>query len=284
MVVSVVTGSSTGIGYATALRLARDGHQVVATMRTPEACDLAAVATEQGLDLEVHPLDVTDQAQVDEVFSGVLERLGQIDVLVNNAGVGSGGVLEETELDAYREVMDVNFFGALRCTKAVLPSMREGGRGCIVNVSSQAGRIAMPTMGAYCASKHALEAAMEALAIEVAPFGIRVALVQPGMILTPIWGKVDMTPPTGPYKPIRNRLGAVVMQEMTQGSPPEEVADCIAEVISTGEPRLRWPVGRGAERNLTNRSAWTDEEWSELWSLADNEAFMQRVFASELGS
>jgi len=274
MTVTVVTGSSTGIGYETALRLARDGHRVVATMRNPDASDLATVAKEQDLDLEVKSLDVNSDASVDELFREVFATHGAVDVLVNNAGLGgNGGVVEETSLDEFRSVMETNFFGALRCTKAVLPSMRERETGCIVNVTSQAGRVAMPSMPAYCASKWALEAASESLAVEVAPFGIRVVLVEPGMILTPIWTKVDVTPPTGPYAPVRKRLGHTVVQEMVNGSQADVVADCIAEAIVAEPPRLRWLVGQGAERNIRNRSAMSDAEWIEIWTKASNEEF-----------
>ena len=286
MTVSVITGCSTGIGYATALRLAEDGHHVVATMRTPDASDLGTMAKERELDVEVRALDVNDGDQVESLFADVIASKGGVDVLVNNAGVGqpparsdgSGGVVEETAIDDYRFVFETNFFGAMRCIKAVLPSMRERESGAIVNVTSQAGRLAMPSMSAYCASKWALEAASESLAIEVAPFGIRVALIEPGMILTPIWGKVDMTPPTGPYTRVRRRLGAMVLQEMQAGSPSEEVADCIAEAITTDSPKLRWLTGQGAERNVANRKAMTDEELIELWS-SPNDVFFPRMFA-----
>jgi len=277
--VTVVTGCSTGIGYATALRLAADGHTVVATMRNPDACDLGVVAKERGLDVEVRTLDVNDDASVQELFREVLTTKGGVDVLVNNAGLGgNGGVVEETSIDEFRTIMETNFFGALRCTKAVLPSMRERERGCIVNVTSQAGRLAMPSMPAYCASKWALEAASESLAVEVAPFGIRVALIEPGMILTPIWSKVDITPPKGPYAPIRKRLGHTVVEEMAHGSSAEVVADCIAEALVAEPPRLRWLVGRGAERNIRNRSAMTDAEWIDMWTKTSNEEFNARMF------
>jgi NAD(P)-dependent dehydrogenase (short-subunit alcohol dehydrogenase family) len=272
--VTVVTGSSTGIGYATALRLAADGHHVIATMRNPGASDIELVAKERGLDLEVRPLDVNDDDSVAELFGAA----GDVDVLVNNAGLGgSGGVVEETDLHVYRTIFETNVFGAIRCMKAVLPSMREKSRGCIVNVTSQAGRLAMPSMSAYCASKWALEAISESLAAEVAPFGIRVVAIEPGMILTPIWSKVDVTPPTGPYAPLQRRLGRVVLEEMKQGSPAEEVGDCIAEAIAAQPARLRWLTGRGAQRNVTNRAGSSDEEWIRIWNAPDEE-FMARMF------
>jgi NAD(P)-dependent dehydrogenase (short-subunit alcohol dehydrogenase family) len=162
--------------------------------------------------------------------------------------------------------METNFFGALRCTKAVLPSMRERGGGYIVNVSSTAANVAAPSMAAYTASKWALEAASESLAAEVAPFGIRVALIQPGMIMTAIWSKVDMTPPTGPYAKVRQRLGRSVVGDMANGSSADVVADCIAEAISTDTPKLRWRTGYAAERNKRNRAAISDEEYIALWN------------------
>lgn len=279
MTVSVITGCSTGIGYSTALRLAQDGNQVVATMRDPFASDLATVAKERGAQLEVRALDVNDDHAVDALFKDAIASHGAVDVLVNNAGLGGGSTaMEESSLDYYREIFETNFFGAVRCMKAVLPSMRERGGGCIVNVTSQAGLVASPGMSAYAGSKYALEAATESLAIEVAPFGIRVALIEPGLILTPIWTKVDPAVPTGPYERVRKRLGGMVIEEFQYGSQPEEVADCIAEAITTDTPKLRWLVGRGAERNVANRAAMTDEEWIEIWH-APKEEFRSRIYA-----
>jgi len=275
MTVTLITGCSTGIGYAAAVRLATDGHTVVATMRDPSSSDLASHAN-----IDVRALDVDDDAAVDALFAAVLADHGAIDVLVNNAGVGGGGnAVEEASLEDYRSIMETNFFGALRCAKAVLPSMRERGAGCIVNVTSQAGLIAYPGMSGYCASKAALEAASESLAIEVAPFGIRVALIEPGAIMTAIWTKVDPTPPTGPYAPIRKRLGHVVMTDLAQASTADDVADCIAEAIATDDPKLRWLIGRGAERNVANRRSWDDEEYVALWNDPDRDEFHRRMFA-----
>lgn len=277
MTVALVTGCSTGIGYATALRLARDGHHVVATMRDPASSDLAAVAAADGLDVEIRPLDVTDRDAVDALVAELVRGDG-VDILVNNAGLGGGGgVVEETSMDEFREVMETNFFGAMQCTKAVLPSMRERGSGCIVNVTSQAGRFASPAMAPYCASKWALEAASESLSIEVAPFGVRVALIEPGAIMTAIWTKVDLTPPTGVYAPKRNRLARFVMTELAEASSGDDVAVCISEAISTDQPRLRWLTGQGAERNIALREGWSDEEYKAVWNQPDDDAFIQQM-------
>ncbi len=285
MKVAVVTGCSTGIGYAAALRLAQDGFAVVATMRNPSASDLDAVAKDRGLELEVRVLDVDNDASVADLFDDVVSSKGAVDVLVNNAGLGgSGGVTEETDLDAFRRIMETNYFGALRCTKAVLTSMRERASGTIVNVTSQAGLLSFPGMAPYCASKWALEAATEALAIEVAPFGVRVAMVEPGAILTAIWGKTDLTPPTGPYKKIRNRLGATIMGDLSHGSTADEVAECISTAISAEAPRLRWLVGRGAARNVAQRADWSDEDYIAIWNGPDNDAFIRTMLGADAES
>lgn len=281
MTVSVITGSSTGIGRATALRLARDGHQVVATMRTPNASDIEDSAKTEGLTLDVRPLDVTDDTSVETLFKRVIADYGRVDVLVNNAGLGVGGIFEETDLDVYVQTMDTNFFGAIRCTKAVLPSMRELGSGCVVAVSSQGGRISVPNMTPYCASKFALEAAMEGLAAEVERLGIRVVLIEPGMILTPIWGKVRPQSSSEDYAHIVGRLTQIVMHDAMHGSTPEQVADCIAEAIVAEPPRLRWLVGQGAERNVRNRASWTDEANIAVWNQPDDDAFMETMLAGE---
>jgi NAD(P)-dependent dehydrogenase (short-subunit alcohol dehydrogenase family) len=281
MTVSVVTGSSTGIGRAAALRLARDGNTVVATMRTPETNDLKDEAAKEGLELDIRALDVNDQASVDAAFKGIYADHGRIDVLVNNAGIALAKPVEELTLDDYAQVMETNFYGVLRCTKAVLPSMREQGGGAISTVTSQAGRIAFPLMTPYTASKFAIEAALEGLAIEVANHNIRVTIIEPGMILTPIWTKVEPTTPEGPYAQLIGRLLQTTMREFAGGSSAEEVADCIAESITTQEPKLRWLVGHGAERNVRNRAAWGDEGAIRVWNQPDDEKFLDEVFFAE---
>jgi NAD(P)-dependent dehydrogenase (short-subunit alcohol dehydrogenase family) len=277
MTVAVVTGSSTGIGYATALRLARDGHHVVATMRTPASCDIEQAAKDEGLDLEARALDVDDDASVDALFKDV----GDVDVLVNNAGISIGRAMEEASLDDYRQTMETNFFGTIRCTKAVLPSMRERGSGCIATVTSQAGRLAVPTLSPYSASKWALESAMEALAAEVAAFGIRVVLIEPGAITTPIIGKSEFPSPDSVYMPVYVKFGTIAIHDFGNGSAPEVVADCVAEAIAAEPYRLRWLTGQGAERNIRVRAAMSDEESIGLWGTADNDEFRKTMLADE---
>ncbi len=277
MHIALVTGSSTGIGYATVIRLARDGCHVIATMRDPSSSDLADVASRDDLGIEVRELDVTDASDVDRTFGSVIADHGAVNVLVNNAGVTGGGAVEEAGMEVFAQAMDTNFFGALRCTKAVLPSMRERGSGCIVSVTSQAGRIAVPTMAAYSASKFALEATMEVLAAEVKQFGIRVALIEPGAILTPMIGKNAMPSPDTAYGLQYQHFGTLAIHDFGQGSTADVVADCIGDVVASDAPLLRHPVGQGAERNIRQRASMSDEENIALWNEPDDALFLERM-------
>src|SRR5437899_1352247 len=175
MAIALVTGTSTGIGQATAVTLARGGHTVYATMRNPErgAGEIQEIAAQESLPLTVLPLDVNDDASVKAGVAQVLVQSGRVDVLVNNAGIGMHGSVEELPVADFKRAMETNFFGALRCIQAVVPGMRERRHGVIVNVSSVAGRFSSAPQAPYAASKWALEAASESLAQEVKPFGIR---------------------------------------------------------------------------------------------------------------
>ncbi len=186
MPVTLVTGTSTGIGLATALHFARHGHQVVATMRNlAKAGPLETAARDEKLPVVVRELDVTRPESIDRAVTETVAQQGPIDVLVNNAGIGGATPLELTPEDEHRAMFEANYWGPIRMIRAVLSSMRERGAGCIVNVTSIAGRIATPNQIAYSASKFALAAASEALAHEVAAFGVRVAIIEPGVIQTP---------------------------------------------------------------------------------------------------
>jgi NAD(P)-dependent dehydrogenase (short-subunit alcohol dehydrogenase family) len=276
MHVSLVTGCSTGIGLATALQLARKGHQVYASMRNLErSAELVEAAETEGLDVHAVELDVDDDASVREGVEGVLSRAGGIDTLVNNAGIDRGGALEETPLDTLREVMETNYFGAMRCTKAVLPHMRGRRSGCIVNVSSIVGRLAPAGSVAYCASKFALEAASEALAGEVGRFGIRVAIVEPGTIRTPIFEKMNVPPERSPYVDMHRRNILMFPVLLERATAPEEVARAIDHAIHTDDPRLRYLVGWDAELFAARRAAMSDEEYVALGTVEGDEAYFE---------
>jgi NAD(P)-dependent dehydrogenase (short-subunit alcohol dehydrogenase family) len=167
----VVTGTSTGIGQATAITLARAGHTVFAGMRNLDrGGELRDVTTGEKLPITIVQLDVDSETSVKDAFKRVLGERGQIDVLVNNAGIGGRGYIEETPIDAFRRVMETNLFGGLRCIQAVVPSMRERRSGCIINITSVAGRFGMSPQGSYAVSKWAFEGLSECLAQELSPF------------------------------------------------------------------------------------------------------------------
>ena len=173
MSVIVITGSSTGIGYATAETLARNGHTVYATMRNPQASpQLQQKAAENQLPVTVLKMDVLDDHSVEKAIDLVLKKEDHIDVLVNNAGIGSWGAVEDLPMDLFKADMETNYFGAVRCIKAVLPSMRKRKSGYIINISTVAAKVFSNFHGTYCASKAALEALSESLAQELVPFNI----------------------------------------------------------------------------------------------------------------
>lgn len=262
MPTTLVTGCSSGIGYATALHLAQNGHDIYAAMRdVSKGESLQEAASEQGISITPLQLDVNDGASVAVAVATVLRRTGRIDALVNNAGIGRSGPVEETPLQAYSEVMETNFFGALRCIHAVLPHMRRRRSGCIVNVSSIAGRVALPSHSAYDASKWALEALSECLAQEVRAFGIRVVIIEPGHIWTAMWEKRRPQPEKTAYPDARRRMLAIMDGGMPYSSPAEIVAEQIDRAITTDRPRLRYLVGAGAEALWSVRVGMSDDEW-----------------------
>jgi len=184
-------------------------------------------------------------------------------VLVNNAGFGVSGPVEQVTLDHGRRIMETNFFGAVRMIQAVVPAMRERGNGVVVNVTSLAGRVAPPLGGFYSASKYALEGLSEALHYEVGHFGVRVRIIEPGIFSTAFQGKEYGFEITPPYDELEREWGAV-REVLTGGEEPpgpEVVAGTIADAIESDEPRLRWPVGADAEMVLAVRSTSTDEEF-----------------------
>jgi NAD(P)-dependent dehydrogenase (short-subunit alcohol dehydrogenase family) len=260
MCIALVTGTSTGIGLATAVTLARGGHTVIATMRNlASAGELQKLVAAEKLPVTLAALNVDDDASVDSALGKVLAEHGRLDVLVNNAGVGGGGSVEESSTARFREVMETNFFGALRCIKAVVPGMRERRQGCIVNVTSLSGRIALAPAAAYCASKFALEALSECLAQELKEFNVRVAIIEPGVIATPIFSKAKPIPEGSPY-PQARRQRALFAKSLTNPTSSYLVGEKIREIVDGNSWQLRYPVGPDAEPFLKWRASKTDEE------------------------
>jgi NAD(P)-dependent dehydrogenase (short-subunit alcohol dehydrogenase family) len=276
MATILITGCSTGIGLATALAFGRAGHTVAATMRSPSrAPELATVAAREKLPISVLTMDVDSDSSVHESIERIGETMGPIDVLVNNAGIERMGSVEQLPLADFRAVMETNYFGIIRCIQAVLPEMRARRSGCIINVASVAGHIAMSPMAAYAASKFALEALSECLAQEVKPFGVRVAIVEPGIIDTAMARNIGTLDAPSIY-PQRNRTAGLFAASLAHPAPPSLVADKVLE-IATGESwQLRHPVGPDAAPFLGWRRQMSDEAWVDFGAL-DNEAWYDRV-------
>ncbi len=275
MATVLITGTSSGIGLATALELGRAGHKVFATMRNPtRAPELGERASAEGLPISILTMDVDSDRSVSACFAAVYRQDERIDVLVNNAGVERHGSIEELSMADIRATMETNYFGALRCIREVLPQMRERRSGCIVNVTSVAGKIASSPLGAYAASKFALEAVSEALAQEMKPFGVRVAIVEPGIIDTPMAHAIDSPPPSRYRQP--RHMAALFQASLEHPAPPSIVATSIRTVIASGTWKLRHPAGPDAELFLAWRAAMTDEQWIDFNAL-DTESFRKRV-------
>ncbi|MFJ6796890.1 oxidoreductase [Streptomyces sp. NPDC091268] len=277
---ALVTGCSSGIGRAAALRLHAAGHTVYATARKPEA--LTALAA---LGMRTLALDVTDPDSARSAVELIEAEHGAVDVLVNNAGYGLSGTFEETGLDQVREQFETNVFGLVGLTRLVLPGMRARGRGTVVNVSSIFGKYAVPGGGYYHASKHAVEALSDALRLEVAGFGIRVVVVEPGPVRTP-WGQtfMDHLPSAqdragSPYRRFHERTAAYYdgiyngTRKSLAGTftiEAEQVAETIVKAVLSRRPRARYPVGFLAASTIALRRLVPDRVF--------DSAFIRRQF------
>ncbi len=272
----LVTGTSTGIGLATALRLGRAGHQVYATMRNPSrAPELAEKTAQEKLPIKISTMDVDSDSSVKTGIANIQKDAGHIDVLVNNAGVERNGSIEELPLADFRAVMETNYFGALRCVQALAPHMRQRKSGCIINVTSVAGRMANSPLAPYTASKFALEALSEALAQEMKTFNVHVAIVEPGIIETPMSRRLEEPTHPSPYSQQR-RFAHLFAASLRNPAPPSLVADKILAIIESGTWQLRHPVGPDALPLLGWRNSMTDEQWIELHG-ADDETWYRRM-------
>jgi NAD(P)-dependent dehydrogenase (short-subunit alcohol dehydrogenase family) len=261
--VVLVTGASSGIGLATASAFAAAGDRVFGSVRGPEG---AAALADAGLGREAVLFDVTDESAVRRGVAEVLDLAGRIDVLVNNAGIAPSGAVETTADEEWREVFEVNVLGAVRVTRAVLPAMRAAGTGAIVNVSSFNGRFAGPFIGAYSASKFALEGLSEALRLEVEDFGIRVVVVEPGQFDTPIFAKMRDHPdpdPTSPYA--ANELASRQSSPQPGAAADPSIAARVIVAAAKGERKgFRLPAGDDATLYLDVRAKTSDDDWFEL--------------------
>ena len=271
MATVLITGCSTGFGLLTTVELATRGHRVFASMRdTDRAGALREALAAAGATAEVVRLDVTDPASIASAVDDVIAAAGAIDVVVNNAGVAAVSPVEELAVDELARIFETNVFGPLRVVHAVLPRMREAGRGHVVNVTSVAAFVAPPFMGAYAASKHAIDALGEALAAEVAPFGIAVTNVAPGPYLTAMVAAVGderaAIDPDSPYAARRHTMLDHHEAAMRQNDDPEAVAVAVADAIEADPPPARVVVPEASTFIVQARGATPPEQLRSMLS------------------
>jgi NAD(P)-dependent dehydrogenase (short-subunit alcohol dehydrogenase family) len=272
--VALVTGASSGFGRLISETLARKNYQVFATMRNvngrnaPAAREIAELARRESLSLRTLELDVTDDSSVDHAVGEVLAKCGRIDVLVNNAGHGIMDLAETVPLAQARRQFDVNFFGILRMNRAVLPAMKRQASGLLLHVSSGGGRLAIPGMGLYCASKFAMEALAEVYRYELASQGIDSVILEPGAYATPIMGKLEKGEDParqsgyGVMAKVPEKLKATIGSSRAN---PQEIADAVLQIIETpaGQRHLRYRIGPGGP-GVQRINAVTDEVQAQL--------------------
>ena len=271
--VVVITGGNSGIGRSTAIGLAKAGYKVFATMRSLERGEkLREAIRKLELDITEIELDVSNDESVANGFGQILKATGQIDVLINNAGIGSNAVIEDVNIALDKEVFETNFWGPVRCIQAALPTMRAQRSGHIVQVSSIAGRIGLPAQPIYSASKWALEGLSENLAHDLSSFGVRVSIIEPGVTRTAILGKNNTVPDNDDFREVYARMLDVYMEGIEANVKPEEVSETILSCLETPNGQLRWPVAWGAETmvNARHDGSVSDTEWTEIGSLVND--------------
>ena len=237
--VVLITGASSGLGLATASLLAGRGFKVFGTSRKPPRDDANG--------FEMLQLDVTSDESVDACIQTLMHKTGRINVLVNNAGYGLHGAIEETSIGEAKSQFETNFFGTVRMVKAVLPIMRQQGRGQIINISSTAGLVASPFQAFYCASKHAVEGYTEALRHEVKRFNIKVSIVEPGWFKTNVANASISSAAAGSvheYREMYQRFLSIAKEHIQNGDDPRLVAETILRIVESDSPRIRYLVGK----------------------------------------
>lgn len=276
--VAIVTGSSSRIGYETSLMLARNQFTTYATMRNLNKSDeIRDITSKENIPLSVIQLDVTDDASVYNAIDSILKENDRIDVLVNNAGYDLFGSLEELSIEEIRQQFETNFFGVIRVTKAVIPTMRKQRGGTIVNMSSIGGRIGLfPFETAYHASKFALEGFTESLRHELDEFGINVILIEPGVIKSNFMDNIKTArgfdSNKSPYAKTVQQVFQGFAPMIANSSHPKEVAQAILNIINSSSQNIRYHVGRDAESVLKARMEMSDKDF-EQWV---RESYMEK--------
>jgi NAD(P)-dependent dehydrogenase (short-subunit alcohol dehydrogenase family) len=259
----LITGASSGFGKLAAKKFQAEGWNVVATMRTPEK----ETELNQLENITITKLDVTDKDSINSAVNATIERFGKIDALVNNAGYGALGVMEAATEEQIRKEFDVNFFGLIDVTRAVLPFMRKEKSGVIVNISSVGGRITFPFFSLYHASKFAVEGLTESMQYELYQLGIKVKLVEPGAYNTD-FGTRSLTifdaANCPEYHKGFKQFTDAMQQMMSISGDPQEVADTIFEAVTDDSERLRYLIGKDAEQMIQARTAMDDIDFKKM--------------------
>jgi len=263
--VALVTGSSSGIGFETSLALARNGFYTFATMRNISKGEkIKGFTKKENLPIEIIELDVDKEDSIKNAIKSVVEKKQRIDVLVNNAGWGLWGSVEDVSIDEFKEQFETNFFSIIRMIHEVAPIMREQKSGHIINISSIAGRIGFPISPAYISSKFALEGLSESLRFELMPFGVNVIIIEPGMIKTNFFEPMKLgkkAEKTDAYKNITEKVLSGVKMMAQMATDPKEVSNTIIQAIKEEKPLPRYIVGNDALMFLEAKKMKTDIEF-----------------------
>jgi short-subunit dehydrogenase len=267
--VALITGCSSGIGYETALMLGRNGFRTFATMRNTKKSDsLQEIIRKEGLDVSIQQLDVNNNASIENTINNIKNEANRIDVLINNAGFGLVGFFEDLTLDEIRDQFETNFFGVLNITKKIIPIMRLQKSGTIINISSGAGQVGFPGISAYVSTKFAIEGFSESLTYELLPYGIKVVIIEPGVIKTNFFRnckvsehsvKKNSTYSTSLDKFQKN---IEIMQE--HPTSPTDVAKVIIQVLGNSEPKQRYIVGNDVAMILEAKKNLSDNEFKKM--------------------
>jgi NAD(P)-dependent dehydrogenase (short-subunit alcohol dehydrogenase family) len=269
--VAVVTGSSSGIGFKTALTLGRNGFQTYATMRNiAKSKNIKSIATKENLPINIEQLDVTDNKSVTNAIQAIVSKADRIDVLVNNAGYALTSAFEDLAIEEIKAQYETNLFGLIRTSQAVLPIMRKQKSGVIVNISSGAGRFGYPGGSAYVSTKFAVEGLSESMAYEIEPFGIKVILIEPGVIKTNIANGMVVAKksqnPNSPYFQIMQKMSTSFEHMLENASSsPDLVAKVVLQAVTSENPSLsRYLAGKDVESWIEAKRNMSDDEFHKM--------------------
>jgi NAD(P)-dependent dehydrogenase (short-subunit alcohol dehydrogenase family) len=273
--VAVVTGSSSGIGFEIALVLARNGIQTYATMRNlAKSENIKSIASKENLPIHIEQLDVTDNKSFTNAIQAIVSKADRIDVLVNNAGYALTGAFEDLAIEEIKAQYETNLYGLIRTTQAVLPIMRKQKSGTIVNISSGAGRFGYPGGSAYVSTKFAVEGLSESMAYELEPLGIKVILVEPGVIKTNIANGMVIAKKSqnsnSPYSQIMQKMSTSFEHMLENASSPDLVAKVVLQAVTSENPSLRYLAGKDVEMWIEAKRNMSDDEFYKMMKQSFN--------------